>query len=193
MCIRDSPSALALAVQDFALAICDRGDQALKYERNLGPVGAGLCVRTNVLREIYGNEKVAGSVAGRTGSGFGGGEDLVIAILVWRSGYECWYVPSLVIRHLLPVRRMEKDYLLRLYEGIGRGQAAVRKIYDWKARSPLAWLIGFKDFCRWASRQWRGPSSELQKLHLDIAADLHDLNQRLIWGRLIQTLGQSWR
>ena len=31
------PSALAQAVQDFALAICDRGEEAFRYERELGP------------------------------------------------------------------------------------------------------------------------------------------------------------
>ncbi len=188
-----TPSALALAVQDFALAICDRGDRAFKYERNLGPVGAGLCLRAEVLRQIYQNEKIAGSVVGRTGSGFGGGEDLAIAMLVWRSGFECWYEPSLIIRHLLPASRMGKNYLLRLYEGIGRGQTAVRRLSDWKARTPLAWLIGLKDLCRWQFGQWRGPAPRLRQQHPALAADLHDLNQRLVWGRSMQAMLPFWQ
>jgi glycosyltransferase involved in cell wall biosynthesis len=181
-----TPSALALAVQDFALAICDRGDKAFQYARNLGPVGAGLCIRTEVLRKIYQDEKTAGGVIGRTGNGCGGGEDLAIAIRVWQLGCESWYEPALVIRHLLPASRMDKKYLLQLYEGIGRGQSAVRKLHDWKARSPLSYLIGLKDFCRWLLGKWRGPSLELRHQHPVIAGDLHDLHQRLIWGRVLQ-------
>jgi glycosyltransferase involved in cell wall biosynthesis len=183
-----TPTALALAVQDFALAICDRGDRAFKYGRNLGPVGAGLCVRSEVLRKIYQDEKTARSVIGRTGNGFGGGEDLAIAILVWQLGYECWYEPSLTIRHFLPIRRMDKKYLLRLYEGIGRGQAAARKLNDWKARSPLAYLIGLKDFCRWQLGHWRGPSPELRHQQLALARDLHELHQSMTLGRACQSL-----
>jgi glycosyltransferase involved in cell wall biosynthesis len=180
------PTPLAIAVADFALAICDRGDKAFKYARNLGPVGAGLCIRTEVLRRIYQNKKTAGSVVGRTGSGFGGGEDLAIAILTWRAGFECWYEPSIVIRHLLPACRMEKDYLLRLYNGIGRGQSAVRKLYDWKARTPLTWLIALKDLVRWLRGNWSGPSAQVCHTHPDIADDLHDLHQRMVWGRAMQ-------
>jgi glycosyltransferase involved in cell wall biosynthesis len=187
------PSALALAVQDFALAICDRGDKTFKYARNLGPAGAGLCIRTEILRDIYQNKKNVESVAGRTGRGFGGGEDLAIALFVWQAGHECWYEPSVIIRHQLPAGRMEKDYLLRLYEGIGRGQAAVRRLYDWKARSPLVWLIGLKDFIRWQLGQWRGPALEIKKRHPLIADDLHDLHQRLVWGRSFQAFHQFWQ
>jgi glycosyltransferase involved in cell wall biosynthesis len=186
------PSALALAVQDFALAICDRGEQVFRYDRGLGPVGAGLCIRTELLQQIYRTDNIARSVAGRTGNGYGGGEDLAIAILAWQLGLECWYVPSLIIRHQLPVRRMEKDYLMRLYEGIGRGQAAVRPLYDWKARTPLAWLVGLKDFCRWRLGQWRGPAPALRQAYPSIAGDLHELQQRLVWGRAVHALGPFW-
>jgi hypothetical protein len=81
---------------------------------------------------------------------------------------------------------MEKEYLQQLHEGIGRGQAVVRKCYDWKARSPLVWLIGLKEFCRWQLGQWRGPSPDMHRKHPDIADDLHDLRQSQVWGRAIQ-------
>jgi glycosyltransferase involved in cell wall biosynthesis len=180
------PTPLAVAVASFALAICNCGDKAFKYTRNLGPVGAGLCIRTEILRNIYQEETIAGSVVGRSGSGFGGGEDLAIAIFVWRLGFDCWYEPSIVIRHLLPACRMEKDYLVRLYDGIGRGQSAVRKVYDWKARTPLAWLIAVKDLVRWLRGHWSGPWLDMRQKHPEIANDLHDLHQSMVWGRAVQ-------
>jgi glycosyltransferase involved in cell wall biosynthesis len=184
------PTALALAVQNFSLAICDLGDSPFKHEFNVGPVGAGLCIRSRVLRDIYDKKDAVTAAIGRKGIVLGGGEDLAIGILVWQMGYECWYDPSLVLQHRLPARRMEKEYLLRLYEGIGRGQADVRRLYDWKARTALGILIGVKDFFRWMPGNWFGPGRELRRGQPMIAGDLHDLNQRLLWGRSVQAMGQ---
>jgi hypothetical protein len=74
-----------------------------------------------------------------------------------------------------------------------RGLDATCQCYDWKARSPLAWLIGLKDFCRWQFGQWRGPSPDLRHQHPAMAGDLHDLHQRLVWGRSIQALLPFWQ
>ena len=182
------PNPLALAVQDFALAICDLGEKPIRHEFNIGPVGAGLCIRSEVVREIYAQENSLKGAIGRTGKNTGGGDDLALGIFTWQLGYECWYEPSLVLQHKLPARRMEKEYLLKLYEGIGRGQAEVRRLYDWKSRTPLTWLISLKDFVRWLAGEWRGPAPELCRRHPEIAAELHELNQNLTRGRAAQAL-----
>ncbi|HXA44207.1 MAG TPA: glycosyltransferase [Candidatus Angelobacter sp.] len=184
------PTALALAVQNFALAICDLGETSFKHEFNRGPVGAGLCIRSRILQAIYARKGAVTAAIGRKGKALGGGEDLAIGILTWQMGYECWYDPSLVIHHKLPTGRMKKEYLLRLYEGIGCGQAEVRRLYDRKARSPLVVLIGFKDYIRWVVGRWSGPGPEQRRRHPALARDLHDLNQRLLWGRSVRALGQ---
>lgn len=182
-----SPSLLALAVQNFALAICDMGDVPFRHPVRVGPVGAGLCVRTNVIQTIYSKQKGT-MITGHTGKKINGGDDLAIGILTWQQGYECWYDPSMVIRHLLPAGRMQKEYLLKLYEGIGRGQADVRRFYDWKARTPLSFLIGIKDGLRWLRGEWSGPPPSLYLQHPTIAQDLHQLNQRLVLGRSQQAM-----
>jgi hypothetical protein len=186
-----TPTPLAEAVAPFALAICDYGDTAKSFNvAGGGMVGAGMCARRKLLNAIFSSTQLADFVTDRIGSNLIGGGDLAISVVARQMGWECWYVPTLHIEHVLPASRMKKDYLLRLYEGIGRGQAATRKCYDWKARSPSAWLIGLKDYCRWRLGQWRGPSDELRHQHPEIAADLHDLNQSLTLGRARQAL--SW-
>jgi glycosyltransferase involved in cell wall biosynthesis len=185
------PTPLAEAVAPFALAICDDGEIAKQNNvKGGGVVGAGLCVRREVLQKIYQTGTIASRVTGRVGKKLMSGEDLAISIKVGQLGWEIWYVPTLQIEHVLPARRTEKEYLLRLYEGIGRGQAATRSMFDWKARTPVAWLIGFKDYCRWCSGKWRGAAAELRRRHPDIAQDLHDLNQKLTLGRACQAF--SW-
>ena len=186
-----SPTPLVEAVADFALAICDRGDKAFAYAGICaGPVGAGLCARRNLLRQVYSDRHFAPTVVGGTAVGVGGGEDTAISVAIRRMHWEIWYVPSLVLCHLIPQSRMTKDYFMRYYERIGRGQADVRQLFDWKARTPLAWLIGLKDFCRWQLGQWGGPSPELRHRHPAIADDLHDLHQSMTLRRARRAL--SW-
>ncbi len=182
------PNALALAVQHFALAICDHGDKAFRHCSKNGPVGAGLCIRSKILKAIYFECGAAAKVTGHRGGGVRGGDDFVLGILTWQLGYECWYEPSLKIQHLLPARRMEKEYLLQLYEGIGRGQAAVRRLCDWKARTPLALVIAAKDIARWLKRSWRPSVADSQVHNEVLARDLNDLEKRLILGRALAAI-----
>lgn len=185
------PTPLALAVAPFALAICDLGDSPQRIDTpGGGIVGAGLCVRADLLQKIFASSTLATMVTDRKGSSLISGGDLAISIVARQFGWECWYVPTLQIEHVLPAGRMDKNYLLRLYDGIGRGQAAARKCYDWKMRTPLAWLIGLKDFCRWQLGQWRGTSLRLKHQHPEIADDLHALHQKMTLGRARQAL--SW-
>jgi hypothetical protein len=178
---------LAEVVAPFALAICDLGETAQRVDPvGGGIVGAGLCVRRDVLRDIFASSTLANTVTDRKGANLVSGGDLAISVVARQLGWECWYVPTLQIEHILPASRMDKKYLLRLYEGIGRGQAATRKCYDWKARSPLAWLIAFKDMVRWMRGWCCGPVALVRQTYPAIADDLHDLHQGQIWGRTMQ-------
>jgi glycosyltransferase involved in cell wall biosynthesis len=183
------PTPLAEAVAPFALAICDLGENPLQLNPAGGAiVGAGLCVRRGLLRDIFSSTALTRTVTDRVGANLVSGGDTTISVIARRMGWECWHVPTIVLQHILPTGRMKKEYLVRLYEGIGRGQTATRKCYDWKARTPLAWLIGLKDFCRWQLGQWRGPSPELQRQHPALARELHDLHQSMVLGRACQAL-----
>lgn len=182
------PTPLARAVASFALAICDEGD--IPKQNNAiggGVVGAGLCIRRDLLCEIFSDSGLAGAVTDRVGSSLIGGGDLAISVMARTKGWECWYVPSLKIEHVLPSGRMQKGYLLNLYEGIGRGQAAVRRIFDPKARSPLALGIAVKDAVRLIKGRIFGPVSSNGTSDPCLVRDLHDLHLRMIWGRLKET------
>ena len=183
------PTPLAEAVAPFALAICDLGDKPILIKaKGGGIVGAGMGVRTDLLRKIFQSEEVAGTVTDRLGENLISGGDLAISIIARKMGWECWYVPDLQIEHCLPPQRMTKEYLLRLYEGIGRGQAAARRLYDWKARTPLQLLIGLKDYLRW--HRHRAAYLDQDEIGADSGTkrDLHELDGRLIYGRSMEAL-----
>jgi len=178
-----APTPLVLEVCNFALAVCDHGEAPFRYEGVCGgPVGAGMCIRREVLNQAYAAPAFSSLVTGRKGTTLAGGEDTALGTVVGQMGHERWYIPTLRISHRIPAYRMQFAYLLRLYEGIGRGQAMVRRLYDWKARHPvLSTLIGIKDLGRWLWGQVRGaPPGDKP---YELCQQLHALQQRQRWGR----------
>lgn len=181
------PTPLAKAVAPFALAIRDKGENALPLGIADGIVGAGMCLRRRVICEIYSNG-LASQVTDRKETSLMSGGDDAISIMARKLGWECWYVPTLKIEHLIPARRMEKGYLIRLYDGIGRGNAANRKCFDWKARTPLAILIAAKDLARWLRRSLLRPKPRDDIVSRNLLADLNDLEKRFLLARTLQAL-----
>lgn len=183
------PTPIGRAVASFALAICDRGEQPFAYREVVeGPAGAGLVIRTTLLRDILTEPEFAGRVAGRVGGGFVGGDDIALVIRAHQLGYEVWYEPSLRIDHRIPASRTEMSYLLKLFEGIGRGQANIRPLFDAKARSPLlARLIALKDALRWVRASLLGPSRADRAAYGPLAPQAHRLHRRQLYGRFCQT------
>ena len=184
-----TPTALAASVCEFALAVNDRGDAEFRYEElTSGPVGAGMCIRADLLRSIYADPVFATCVTGRRGKSLASGEDAALCVKVRQRGAEAWYVPSMRCRHRIPAERMELAYLLRLYAGIGRGQAAVRRLHDRKARNlMLVPVIAARDALRWL----RGCVSSHQVTDVGdrkTAAALHALHQRQLLARAAATL-----
>lgn len=190
-----TPTALGEAVASFALAIRDLGDQAFAYQDITGgPDTAGMVARTEVLRSIFADRDLAHKVTGRKGKSLTSGEDTALVIRAHQLGVTCRYEPELVIRHRLPADRTNLAYLLRLYDGIGRGQASMRPLFDAKARQPLlALLIALKDGGRWVIRCVRGPDPAFRAENGALAADLHRLHQAQIWGRFVQGLKEPFR
>lgn len=190
-----TPTALGQAVAPFALAIRDLGDQAFAYQEITGgPDTAGMVARTDVLRTIFSDPDLARKITGRKGKSLVSGEDTALVIRAHQLGVTCRYEPELVIRHRLPADRTTLPYLLRLYDGIGRGQASMRPLFDAKASQPLlAVLIALKDGGRWLVRKMRGPAPSFREQFGALAPDMHRLQQAQIWGRFVQGLKEPFR
>lgn len=190
-----TPTALGEAVAPFALAIRDLGDSPFAYaEITGGPDTAGMVARTSLLRAIFSDAHLAHKMTGRKGKSLISGEDTALVIRAHQLGFTCRYEPRLVIHHRLPASRTSPEYLLRLYEGIGRGQASMRPLWDAKAKSPiLALLIALKDGGRWLLRAVRGTSPALRQERGALADDVHRLDQAQVWGRFVQGLREPFR
>ena len=185
------PTPLVLEVCDFALAICDYGDEPIKYANASGggPVGAGICVRRSVLLEAYEDDRWAAGNLGPVGKKRISGSEMALNAVIAGLGYEMWYVPQLAIHHMIPANRMRFESLARLHESIGRGQAMTRRLYDWRARNPvLGALIGVKDLGRWLRGRLTGPNAGSHDSPPELRRQLRELQQRQLWGRAWQAM-----
>lgn len=193
------PTALVRAVAGFALALQDHGDTPYTYTWIAdGPVGAGLCMQRELLVRAFNDPTWCAAVTGRQGESLAGGEDMALAVWVYQAGYDRRYEPSLCLRHQLPARRMTRDYLLRLYEGTGRGQAAVRRLWVRHGdRRLMALAVAAKDFLLWLQGLILGTRARTRLTTtsfppgaepVELRRDLHALQQSLLRGRVTGAL-----
>ena len=111
-------------------------------EQRLGPelrsvaslVGAGLVVSREALERCGWTQEPL--LQDRVGKKLVSGGDVEIVHRIRSSGYELWYVPSCELRHWIPVRRTQREYLLRMNGGLGASQSYADAM---NATSGLGW------------------------------------------------------
>lgn len=98
----------------------DRWSNAL-YDYGATPCGAGMAVRTSVLRDWarLTREDPNRRALGRHTDKLTSCEDFDIAFTAIDMGFGTGVFRHLKIKHLIPRRRVQRDYLLRLVEGHG--------------------------------------------------------------------------
>lgn len=108
------------------LAIRDLGDIEKSDDARLDwcpiePVGAGMCLRSEVVKEFL-NCKNLGAYfkLGRSGKGLLSGEDSFIARHCFFLSLKYGYSPNLVLEHRIKRDRIKLNYLIRLMFGYGR-------------------------------------------------------------------------
>jgi glycosyltransferase involved in cell wall biosynthesis len=111
------------------LGIIDRGSTPFRYDidsRGLLPAGAGLVVRQSVWLEHIPDQPMLKGVCGQSVSSKG--EDLETLSYIRNAGWEIWHNPDMVIEHHIPRSRLEKDYLLQVFRGIGLSRYPIRRL-----------------------------------------------------------------
>lgn len=109
------------------LALTDRGTRPLQYapHRNLLPPSAGLVVRKQAWLTSIPAHTVLG---GRTTGNMLTGEDLEVLSYIQRSGWEIWYNPAMKVTHKIPTWRLEREYLILFFRGIGLSRYVTRMV-----------------------------------------------------------------
>lgn len=97
--------------------------------------GAGLVVRRRALESCGWLDKQF--LEDRTGGRLVSGGDMEIALRV-AAAHELWYNPACVIRHVIPARRMSREYLGRITRALGASRHNAEAL-KWKG-SYAGWL-----------------------------------------------------
>ncbi len=124
------PTALAL------LSACEHGPAAQRTQREGDIIGCNFSMRRSVPQAIGG---FRGGL-GRQGSQLLGAEETDFIRRALREGFTAWFNPAASIRHWVAAPRIEKDYLLRVAEGLGRSLVYIKE--PWNARQVLRQVAG---------------------------------------------------
>jgi glycosyltransferase involved in cell wall biosynthesis len=109
------------------LAITERGNLPLLYEpaKKLLPPSAGLVVRKQAWLESVPDKPI---LTGRVKGNMLTSEDLEMLSYIQNSGWEIWYNPEMEIFHKIPTSRLQKDYLIPFFRGIGLSRCVTRMV-----------------------------------------------------------------
>ncbi|MDJ0553994.1 MAG: hormogonium polysaccharide biosynthesis glycosyltransferase HpsE [Microcoleaceae cyanobacterium MO_207.B10] len=120
-------------------AITERGDKPLLYKpaKRVIPPSAGLVIRREAwLKSVPERSILSGRVPGSMLTG----EDTEAISYIQKAGWEIWYNPAMEVIHKIPKHRLEKDYLIRFFRGIGLSRYVTRMLGVKPWLKPLALL-----------------------------------------------------
>ena len=121
------------------LAITERGNQPLLYmpQKKLLPPGAGLVVRRQTWLETIPDRL---TLVGRVDGKMLAGEDIEMLSYLQKANWEIWYNPAMEIVHKIPAKRLQRDYLIPFFRGIGLSRHVTRMSGVPRWQQPIAFL-----------------------------------------------------
>lgn len=84
--------------------------------------GAGLAVRTDIVRDIYNNQRCY--MMGRKGNKLLSGDDSELVMSIVLRGYKIFATDEITFTHVLKANRLTEEYFHRLYKGLMLPQPA---------------------------------------------------------------------
>lgn len=171
----DSPPEAWVREFDGLLACRDLGPEA-KISQGLrpagaprneyplfAPIGAGMALRREAVQAWL--SAGTGAPTDRRGAELTSGGDNDIVLHAMKDGWEVGYFPELMLTHLIPPARTQRDYLARLNRGIAKSWVQVLARHDacpwnriaswtvplrqWKARHTYRAAEGPAEYIRW--------------------------------------------
>ncbi|NEQ39102.1 MAG: glycosyltransferase family 2 protein [Okeania sp. SIO3I5] len=120
-------------------AITERGKKPLLYQpkSKLIPPSAGLVVRREAWLESVPKHCI---LIGRKPDSLLAGEDTETISYIQQAGWEIWYNPAMEVIHKIPKHRIQKDYLISFFRGIGLSRYVTRMLGVKPWLKPLALL-----------------------------------------------------
>ncbi|GAB4229876.1 MAG: hypothetical protein Kow00121_58710 [Elainellaceae cyanobacterium] len=106
-------------------AITQRGCKPLQYQSRLKvlPPSAGLVVRKSIWVAHVPSQTI---LSGRINGSMLTGEDTEVLAYILKAGGEIWYDPAMKVTHKIPAWRLNRDYLIPFFRGIGLSRYVTR-------------------------------------------------------------------
>ncbi len=98
--------------------------------------GAGLVIRKCILDRIF-HKNIQLLLTGRNGNKVLAGDDSEISFYTLFMGYELWYFEELKFKHLIVSKRLNVNYLFKMYEGFGRSLPYLHMYYCYLTKLPI--------------------------------------------------------
>lgn len=105
----------------------------IKYHKGI-PYGAGLCVRRSI-GLLYAESFISRFVSiplGRIGNGLLSGEDIDLALFACYNGYLAGVIPELELIHIIPEKRLNHDYLVKIAAGHSESSYYLSQIWHFE-------------------------------------------------------------
>lgn len=96
----------------------DMGDKVIKFEGRKFPIGANMSFRSFIF-ERYGYFDVN---LGRKGAGLEGGEEKDVFLRLKKENEPIYYVPQVLVHHIIPDKRVTNEYIKGLAVGVGSSE-----------------------------------------------------------------------
>ncbi|MGD1703496.1 hormogonium polysaccharide biosynthesis glycosyltransferase HpsE [Dapis sp. BLCC M229] len=118
-------------------AITERGNEPLLYKPAMKviPPSAGLVVRREAWLENVPEHCI---LTGRKTGSMLTAEDTETISYIQQGEWEIWYNPAMEVIHKIPKHRLEKDYLISFFQGIGLSRYVTRMLGVKRWLKPLA-------------------------------------------------------
>ncbi len=94
-------------------------DEITEFSANRYPLESNMIVTKKVFEEVGGFNTAIPGVKGTLRIG-GEGKDFFFRIK--QKGFKVFYVPNIVVHHVVEVEKLTKEYMYRVASGIGRGE-----------------------------------------------------------------------
>jgi glucosyl-dolichyl phosphate glucuronosyltransferase len=94
-------------------------DRVVEFESNKYPLESNMAVTKNAFDEVGGFNTALPGVKGKLRIG-GEGKDFYFRVK--ENGHKIFYVPGMVVHHVVEVEKLTSEYLFRVASGIGRGE-----------------------------------------------------------------------
>ncbi len=146
------------------LAITQKGLNPLLYEpkKKVLPPSAGLVVRKQAWLESVPSVPI---LTGRTSTSMVTSEDLEMLAHIQAKGWEIWYNPAMKIDHKIPHWRLQREYLIPFFQGIGLSRHVTRMLSVQPWQRPVATVA-------YLSNDLRKIAVHLLKYGINVQSDL---------------------